>query len=370
MNIVFLFNSSCLNSTSYSSQAMESILNTGVLQLEERDMRISIGDVLTYSKASGIYNSTHNNYKEFCTNLYKTEGYNNLIYKALEKTYETSTVFCWLFENINFNCAIKLHNMLLIEEAAYLGSMEVNFSNKLHLQFFRKYLIEAYRIHKRYCSIFYTMASNENPDHETIKIFQKKGFQVVFEDMGARKTIFDRYNSLEHYSRIQDFRDYFCRIIGLNQDIIDNVTLSVDELHPRLFDVFSAAARTLKRAETVEDLAQASLSGRRVLEKLANYLYPPSNENYKGYKVGKEEYKNRLWAYIDITISEQELDNNCLNKLGKELDRIVKLFNKGLHSDLSKEKIEETYKYLFLWILEIINLSPNNFKKPYLLTED
>jgi hypothetical protein len=45
----------------------------------------------------------------------------------------------------------------------------------------------------------------------------------------------------------------------------------------------------LDRAETEEDLAQAALSGRRLLEKTADYLFPPQPTDWNGRKVGKAQ---------------------------------------------------------------------------------
>jgi len=98
----------------------------------------------------------------------------------------------------------------------------------------------------------------------------------------------------------------------------------LEELHPKLFDAFAAAARTLDRAETEEDLAQAALSGRRLLEKTADYLFPPQSIDWNGRKVGKAQYKNRLWAYVERTLlASRGADLTALDRLGKEANRLL-----------------------------------------------
>jgi hypothetical protein len=158
----------------------------------------------------------------------------------------------------------------------------------------------------------------------------------------------------------------FVSFEGINTDITDDVIASLEEIHPKLSDIFAAASRTLSRAETEEDLAQAFLSGRRILEQLASYLYPPSKTEYKGRKVGNAEYKNRLWAYIEMTIEETSKDLNLLTVLGKEADRLIELFNKGLHAKPTKLKVEESFRDLVYWIQKVIELSPEKVRKPYL----
>lgn len=371
MNIAFLFNSDHPSlSTSYGSSVMKNILSTGILQSEDRNMRISIGDILTYPAATQSSTPTFRYLNELCINVYTPDSYDNLISEKLYETFTTATVFCWLFQNMTSKCANALHNKLIKSDTSYLGAMDVTFSEPLHLRFFRNSLIESYRIHKNKCSVFYVMSENEDPDYSVKEAFEKHGYDVTFEDIGGRRTILDNYDTIEHFQRVEDFREHFSSIKGVDRYLTDNIILSLEELHPKLFDSFAAAARTLKRAETEEDLAQASLSGRRILEKIADYLYPPSTLKYKNRKIGKAEYKNRIWAYIETTIEENKAEKSKVIQLGKEADRLVELFNSGLHSSPNKEKVEESFKSLLVWISDLIELSPLNARKPYLAYTD
>ena len=368
MNIAFLFNSDHERFHGhYGSPIMESILRTGVLQAANRNMRISVGDILTFMTVSKSRTPTYDQLEKLCRSVYSPTNYDNLILERLEPTYSTATVYCWLFQNMNSNHANELHCALLKSEPAYLGAMDVIFSEATHLQFFRNSLIESYRLQKNHCSIFYSMSENEDPDQEKNEIFERYGYTVEFEDIGARGTIFDNYDSLAHFQRVEDFRDYFARFQG---DIANDVVHLLEELHPKLFDAFAAAARTLKRAETEEDLAQVSLSGRRLLEKISNHLYPPSAEKYNGRKIGNAEYKNRLWAYIETTINETNTDQQQVAYLGKKTDKLIETFNSGLHSDLQKSDIESAFCELMIWISELVELSPSKARRPYLAYED
>lgn len=219
--------------------------------------------------------------------------------------------------------------------------------------------------------MFYYLGDNEAQDQGVFELFEKNGFIVKSEDIGARKSIFDKYNTIEHFQRVEEFRSTFVEIIGTDQYVTDNVIYALEELHPKIFDVFAAASKTFARSETAEDLAQASLSGRRVLEQLADYLFPPSDILLNGRKVGKAEYRNRIWAYIvEALNSEENDDKSVLEKLGKEADDLVELFNSGLHSEPTKLKVQSAFKRLVFWIQDLILISPESARRPYLAYEN
>lgn len=117
-------------------------------------------------------------------------------------------------------------------------------------------------------------------------------------------------------------------------------------------------------------MAQAALSGRRLLEQVADYLFPPRTELRNGREVGKGQYKNRLWAYLEETVAEVgESGNEVLQRLGKEADRLVDLFNSGLHHSPSRAKVEDALRDLSSWLSMVIDLSPAHARRPYLAYE-
>ena len=219
--------------------------------------------------------------------------------------------------------------------------------------------------------MFYSMSDNEDPDLAIHEIFERHGFEVCYEDIGARQTIFDQYDTLSHFKRVEDFKRVFSNFDGLNDELASDLTINLEELHPKLFDAFSAAARTLERAETAEDLAQAALSGRRLLERVADYLFPPRAEAWNGRRVGPNEYKNRLWAYVEKTMTEAQIDDPAvLRRLGAEADRLISLFNAGLHATPTQEKVEAAFRDLIVWLSEVVELDPAAIRRPYLAYEE
>jgi hypothetical protein len=320
-------------------------------------MRVSLGDVLTQ-------NVDRLNIIRACEQTYKCKSFDRLIRDRLTATYGTANVFCWLFQNITASLADALH-VKLRRKKAYLGAMDV--CNPLHLVLFRHYLGERFRLRAEHCSLFYSMGSNEDPDIATREIFEKQGFIVDYEDVGARQTIFDNYDNLEHRKRVEDFKRIFGDIDGVGPETAADLVLLLEDLHPKLFDAFASAGRTLERAETPDDLAQVALSGRRLLEATADYLFPPRPGTWKSRRVGRTEYRNRLWAYIEEALDKVgALNRALLHELGSECDRLASLFNEGLHAELTQAAVEAAFRDLVRWLARVIDISPTHARRPYL----
>jgi len=237
----------------------------------------------------------------------------------------------------------------------------------LHLVFFRNGLSERYRLHGTSCGVFYSMSDNEDPDMTVKASFERHGFSVYYEDIGARRTIFDNYDALEHFRRVRDFAVVFSALGNWSPDDSADLTLYLEELHPRLFDILAAAARAYHRAETPEELAQAALSGRRFLEALADMLFPPRKQQLEGFDVGISKHRNRLRAYLkDAMIGRDVFDEQKYARLGAEVDRLFQLFNSGLHHNVNREAVGKSLRDLGYWTLEVVRLNPEAARRPYL----
>lgn len=365
MNIAFLFNSDHPQLGGYyGGPVMDAVLKTNVLQQESRAMRVSVGDILTFGAVSQSNDRTYAALDRLCRAVYVPATFDRINKPQLEATYTTATVYCWLFQNMTQIAAERLHHKLQARPY-YLGCMDVDFSSPLHLQFFRNSLPERYRLSGTKCAIFYDMGENEDPDISVKEAFERGGFEVGYEDQGARRTIFDNYDSLEHFKRVESFKSFCSNLPDLDNDDVSALAHSLEELHPRLFDALAAAARTLERAETEEDYAQAALSGRRLLERTADALFPPQEPDWNGRKVGPAQYRNRLWAHIEKALSATGAPAGRLMPLGKEADRLVELFNSGLHASPTREKVELAFRDLVVWLSAIIDINPSMARDPY-----
>ena len=367
MNIAFLFNSDHeIYNGYYGGPILELVLKSNILQTTNRNIKVSVGDILTFSATSESETPTYDYFYKLNKKVYTPYKFNHLIQPKLENISKKSTIYCIFFQNILQNTAISLHNKLKNNDS-YLGSMDINLNNQLHARFFKYSLITNYRIFNKECSIFYSMNDNEDPDISEKEYFEKYNFKVNYEDLGAVDTIFDNYYAnYKHLSRIQDFKDIFLTLPNVNDDILDNIIISLEELHPKLFNSFAALSRTYARIETEEDIAQCSLSGRRILEQLADHLFPPREMEHNGRKVGKSQYKNRLWAYITDVVNIHSIDKKNITNIGKQIDCLVDNFNAGLHSDYNKNELIILIEKLIFFIIDLVNLSPSSIRRPYL----
>jgi hypothetical protein len=117
------------------------------------------------------------------------------------------------------------------------------------------------------------------------------------------------------------------------------------------------------RADDAESRAAALTSCRRLLNTIADAVYPPSDRPYvdgsgKPRDVGKEAYKNRLVAHV-----EQHLRGGSRRILASELshlvDRLDALYEKtckGVHEDVSAEEAELLIMQTYLFLGELAHL--------------
>lgn len=113
-----------------------------------------------------------------------------------------------VFQNVTGGIAVGI-DAALTAMPSYLGGMDVDFSEPLHLVYFRNLLPEMYRVRGTNCSIFYHMGENEDPDRVERELFEEASMTVTYEDIGARGTIFDNYDSVDHFQRVADFLRVF-----------------------------------------------------------------------------------------------------------------------------------------------------------------
>ncbi|RZJ44189.1 MAG: hypothetical protein EON87_10495 [Brevundimonas sp.] len=348
---------------------MELIFSTGVLQRIDRQARVSVGDILTYGYTARLGGRTVGDVAMLDREVYTPHGWQRLIPDRLEATHGVATVYCWLIQGLAQEDAERL-NAALSDDEGYLGAFEVSFANPLQLQFFRNSLITRYRIGRGNLTELFSMDEGEDPDLAIKEMAEKASMSVDYEDYGARQTFFDKYDTIEHFRKVEDFKRVFGRFAGMTPDRAGALTLSLEELHPKVFSALSAAARAVEAAQDEEGLAQAALSARRLLEQIADYLFPPRSQMVDGRKIGRAEYKNRLWAYIKLALqAENKPTEPTLTRLGKEADRLIERFNAGLHANMSQKTVELALSDLARWLSEVLDISPSQARKPYLAFE-
>ena len=145
---------------------------------------------------------------------------------------------------------------------------------------------------------------------------------------------------------------------------IEDKLLDLDpELAEKLMIAFKAVS-----TNKAEEWSQALSTCRRFLEGLADRLYPASDKMFKGRSVSQQNYINRIWAFMDQAI-ESETNKDAakahVDYIGSYLQRIYKLSNKGVHTELQKIEAVKAVFHTYLLVadlLEYLNCKSNMTK--------
>ncbi|MCU5515266.1 helix-hairpin-helix domain-containing protein [Bacillus wiedmannii] len=128
------------------------------------------------------------------------------------------------------------------------------------------------------------------------------------------------------------------------------------DLNPELAERLMLAFKSVS-TDNPEEWSQALTTCRRFIEGLADELFPPISEEVDGRKLGKTQYINRLWAFMDNSIeskSNKDLAKAHVDILGGYLQRIHKLSNKGVHAELEREEAVKTVFHTYLMVADIL----------------
>lgn len=144
------------------------------------------------------------------------------------------------------------------------------------------------------------------------------------------------------------------------QTVFDILKGEVDDrlldLNPELAEQLMLAFKSVS-TDSSEEWSQALTTCRRFIEGLADELYPPTEEEINGRKLGKTQYINRLWGFMDKSIeskSNKDLAKAHVDILGIYLQRIHKLSNKGVHAGLEREEAIKTVFHTYLMVADIL----------------
>jgi DNA uptake protein ComE-like DNA-binding protein len=141
------------------------------------------------------------------------------------------------------------------------------------------------------------------------------------------------------------------------------------DLNPELAEKLMVAFKSIN-SDNPEEWSQALTTCRRLIEGIADELFPPTQltqEINNGRKLGQAQYINRLWAFMDKAIeseSNRKLAKTHIDFLGNYLENIHKLTNKGVHSTLAKLEAVKTVFHTYLMLADILEyLKPTEARK-------
>ena len=165
------------------------------------------------------------------------------------------------------------------------------------------------------------------------------------------------------------------RFSGIADDIFSRVRGRVDtgigKTIPKSVQKLSAIHDNL-RSENAEDWSNAVHSCRRILQDLADAVFPPQEEDRvkitSGKKItiklGKEQYINRLIAFIEDHSSSkrfEDLVGSHLSFIGDRLDSIIQAAQKGTHDEIvSSYEADRYVLYTYMVVGDILSLLEGN----------
>jgi hypothetical protein len=189
----------------------------------------------------------------------------------------------------------------------------------------------------------------------------REAAQAAARRLSARRTLIHEYALTKHYE---------LKFSGIADDIFSRIRERVDSaigaVVPDAVNMLGAVYDNL-RSDNTEDWSNAVHSCRRILQQLADAVYPAredraihDNVKKKVIKLGKDNYINRLIAYMeDRSSSErfQHIVGSHLGFLGDRLDSVFQAAQKGSHDVIvSREEADRYVVYTYLAVGDILTM--------------
>jgi len=262
----------------------------------------------------------------------------------------------WIFclESITKTDASAISDALWRNEA-YRGAIEVDDSCGSHWALFTQKLSPRFRILKNRINIFY-QGDIETASDDISRFALPLGFTIGYEDLGGQFTVFDKYDNLPYAKRIAEWKKQCSTILD---DFPDSVLHRLSDAEPEIADQFWSISHAFCTAVVVEQYSQMSVSCRRLIEKTADLLYPPTEELVDGRPLGREKTKNRLIQFIKEALGES---SDLYMRLKTEIDALWSLVNKGTHKTCDEELARIVIQRTLYLLYELLMLKDEPLK--------
>ena len=185
------------------------------------------------------------------------------------------------------------------------------------------------------------------------------------ERLAARRTFVYDYAARKHYE---------LTFSAVADDVFGNVRSFVDasigDVVPDAVQKFIAVYNNL-RSDNPEDWANAAHSCRRILQDLADAVFPARSDTRtrtvegksREIRLGTEQYINRLMAYIEDTSDSERfvsIVGSHLAYMGNRLDAMFSAAQKGSHASVTMEEANRCVVYTYLLVGDILSLVPSD----------
>ena len=180
--------------------------------------------------------------------------------------------------------------------------------------------------------------------------------------LSSRRTFIYQYVLRKHYE---------LKYSGVVDDVFSRIREGVDEsigkLVPEAVKKFTAVYDNLS-SENPEDWSNAVHSCRRILQDLADAVFPSQGEDRvikskgkeKRIKLGSDNYINRIICFVDDNSESEkfsEIVGSHLGFLGDRLDAVFSAAQKGSHTTiLRREEADRYVIYTYIIVGDILSL--------------
>jgi hypothetical protein len=139
----------------------------------------------------------------------------------------------------------------------------------------------------------------------------------------------------------------------LLKDAVDDKFLEINpELAEQLMLAFKAISSNNK-----EEWSQALTTCRRLLESLADNLYPANDKVINNRTFKQNQYVNRLWQFMHEAIqsdTNKTLAKAHVDYLGSWLERNNKATNKGVHDEVTQLEATKFVFHIYLMLADLL----------------
>lgn len=272
------------------------------------------------------------------------------------------TIFCIGAENLDIDAINFVHEKLLSFDK-YIGAQEVDETSEIHWRLYSLYMGPRYRQVKDKFYIFWDGICEDSKRENLLEVWSKKGFSAVeHESLSGRYTLFDGYHNFEHARRVAAFKKRTGYLLGY---LVDDLISKLQDSCIEIGNKFWAALNSFERAETIEEYSHVATSCRRIIEYVTDNLFPPTDDEPNGFKLGKSNYRNRLLAFAD---KERKSDTNIdlisvsTKMLAEQLEKLSNLQNKGVHSEVMREEARRCLIRTIMILDDVLALKKDQFQ--------
>lgn len=147
---------------------------------------------------------------------------------------------------------------------------------------------------------------------------------------------------------------------GTTKSSFDLLKESVDdkifEIDPELAEQLMLAFKAIS-SNSKEEWSQALTTCRRLLESLADSLYPAHDETIDKRTFKQNQYVNRLWQFMHEAIqsdTNKTLAKAHVDYLGSWLERNNKATNKGVHDEVTQLEATKFVFHIYLMLADLL----------------